>query len=577
MTEATVLARGASQSPDPAARQSERPGVAPTAKGLSRRKAGGVFACAVVCTLLTLTSLVPARAANAPKEWVSYVGCTGSADERTLELDASFFLYEEFLQPGRERDAQLRAAAVQHVYYLRGYLASQKKAGGSFELAWSVDEPDVKITAVTSEGYPLDLTIDASYDPNVKVVHPYMKAALAAGRAVRGGRALRVSYKVRWRVVVCAGNPDEIKRVRFGLPFDPYLIYWAVKPDERRPRHYGDYKGVVNPCVVDSFLIYPDPYYLWYFWRLNEAGTDDRKEKFLCAELLRPERDFFYFTAELLPGSAARRRDQVFRVNLLPAARPLRVSAVFGLLDAKRLTLGFDELISFVASRRRVRLDALIRRISESYPINSRNDSGAEYFRDYVEGLPALLAPGSGTVEADAALGVLRLRGTLRRSSRRVEVSLFYGPTDLLTTKDVKHWPPLLDFLERGDILAYTGHAGLGENVKVANLLKEMKLTDRQLGERLSRAPAYQLLAYFSCYSYSYFGDDVRRLRRDAQPGSATDVLYTAADYGSGDGGLGILNYVDRHLARARGFRPGELADSRYLSADEFLVVKSYE
>lgn len=531
-----------------------------------------ILRCALLCVIITFASSALADARNTPKVSISYLGCRGPGAERNMQLDADFVLYQQFLEPNRELEAQLRDAATWHIYYLRGYLASR---GSSFELAWSTDVPEITIKQVSQEKYPLDLTIDASYDPNVKVVNPYVRAAIATGHTQRGGPALRIKYSVTWKVVVCAGRPAEIEQVKFALPFDPYLMYWAVKPSDRRPRHYGNYRGIVNPCVTDSFMIYPDGYYVWYFWRFDESGKDDLGKPFQCTNLLLPERDFFYFTAKLLPGGAPHKRGRVFQVDRMPRARPLRITALFGMLDAKQVVLNFDELMEF--TRNRVALRAFINRLEESYPADSTNDSGAEYFRDFVNGVSDLVIPNTSTVEADQPTGVLTLRGKLRRSGRAVEISLFYGQTDLLTTTAVQHWKPFLSFLEHGDILIYMGHAGLGENVRVDNLMKALKLTGEGMNEKLGQSPDYQLLAYFSCYSYSYFGEDVVARRRSAKQGSTTDILFTAMDYGSALGGLAIIDYVDRYLARTRGFRPGDLTNPLYVSEDEFLVVKSFE
>ena len=537
-----------------------------------RKRLHITLGCALAFVIITLASPALTEARDAPKVSISYLGCSGHAAERNMQLDADFVLYQQFLEPNKELKAQLRDAATWHIYYLRGYLASR---GNSFELAWSTDVPQITIKQVLQEKYPLDLTIDASYDPNVKIVNPYVRAAIAAGHTQRGGPALHVKYSVTWKVVVCASKPAEIQQVRFALPFDPYLIYWAVKPSDRRLRHYGNYQGIVNPCVTDSFMIYPDGYYLWYFWRFDESGKDDLGKTFQCTDLLLPERDFFYFTAKLLPGGAPLKRGPVFQIDRMPRTRPLRITALFGMLDAKQVVLKFDELIKF--TRDRVGLQSLIDKIEESYPVESKNDSGAEYFRDFVNGLSDLVIANTSTVKANQQTGVLTLTGKLRRSTRPVELSLFYGQTDLLTTNAVQHWQPFLSFLEQGDILIYMGHAGLGENVKVDNLMKALKLTQEGMNEKLGQSPDYQLLAYFSCFSYSYFGEDVVAHRRNAKQGTTTDILFTAMDYGSALGGLAIIDYVDNYLARTRGFRPGDLTHPLYVSEDEFLVVKSFE
>jgi hypothetical protein len=293
--------------------------------------------------------------------------------------------------------------------------------------------------------------------------------------------------------------------------------------------------------------------------------------------LLKPERDFFFVSAFLEAGATPRseeRQGLTFRLDRLPDRRRLRISIIFGILDPKRRAINFEKLIAYAATHR-ASLHTFLGEISETYPSDVNNDTGSEIFLDLVEGLVATLDRGT-SIEADPELGILRVRGKLRRSGRAVEIALFFGPTDVLTTTAVRHWKPLLSFLEQGDVMIYMGHAGLGENMKMANLMKGLQLNEKEFEERINASPGYQLLAYFSCYSYSNFGIDVVKYRRAAKPDSMTDILYTAMDYAKAGGALGVLNYIDRYLANRPNFR-GRLADGTYVKREEYLIVKNFE
>ena len=137
--------------------------------------------------------------------------------------------------------------------------------------------------------------------------------------------------------------------------------------------------------------------------------------------------------------------------------------------------------------------------------------------------------------------------------------------TDIFGPVPPRHWEIARRALAEDNVIIYAGHSGIGENLRLKRLEDNLNLSHETIGAQLAKSP-FQLIAFLSCYSYMYFGQDLLA----AGTAAGREFVYSATGYTKGDRGtLAILDLIDQVLA-------GEKVAQRYLDADDFLLLKSH-
>jgi hypothetical protein len=158
------------------------------------------------------------------------------------------------------------------------------------------------------------------------------------------------------------------------------------------------------------------------------------------------------------------------------------------------------------------------------------------------------------------------IEGVLRGSQRGLHLAAFVGLTDLFGPTPPGHWALLGRALEQDEIVVYAGHSGIGENFRLARIQQNLRQPAEAWRTAFAGAP-YQIIAFLSCYSYMYFGQDL--VAAAGQTSAGREFVYTGTDFTRGDrGGLAILDLVDQLLAGAP--RPS----LRFVEPADFLMVK---
>ena len=181
--------------------------------------------------------------------------------------------------------------------------------------------------------------------------------------------------------------------------------------------------------------------------------------------------------------------------------------------------------------------DALEKQLTKT-PI----DQGSTNIVWFVRTLSDLLSPGTEKLSIEAKDSLLIVEAKLAKSQRDVRVRIYFGLTDLLTNADAEYWKSLAYGLGHDDVVLYTGHSGLGENMKLSHLLAATGLTENDL---LRTAPANQVIGIFSCYSYSYFGEEIAQARARVGSGNTTHYLRTSSAFSTELGHLKVLEQID--------------------------------
>jgi hypothetical protein len=139
-----------------------------------------------------------------------------------------------------------------------------------------------------------------------------------------------------------------------------------------------------------------------------------------------------------------------------------------------------------------------------------------------------------------------------------------------LGLKPPQHWEILKQALASSQYILYNGHSGLGNNMKIDNALEA---TNSKPVDVFKTIPSHQMIAYFSCYSYGYFGDDIVAYRRQFAPNAQTDILLTGSEFTSERGPLGLLKHLDIFSAK----QATRLDQSAWLFGKDQLIVKSFK
>jgi hypothetical protein len=461
-----------------------------------------------------------------------HFGCEEYGAEVDFEFQGQLLLHKDLIDASNT--AEVKSAIVQQLHYARGYFINSRSSV-PYSITLSAENPEVKILTIKVAPYGQNAIIDAVIHPSVKIENEYIKKALMKKVFRSKDPARLVTYKVKTSAYYC-GPQASMSKVKALLPLDPYLAYWTVSAKSRRPIRWNQALERINPCANAELADIPHPEYYWYFWDPNKMGYDANRKSYNCANLLKKEHRFTEFTAKLTAKS-----------SLVPAnlvlAKTIEVSAVFGIIDEHRNILPWTEIIKTLTAEKDISWEAIdlqVKKATESVRIEDR-DRGSNYFIGFLKQLPKTMV--IEKIEKGADPQEIVVRGTLKESKTPTRLSVWFGPTDVLGQEPPAHWEFLKRALSTSQYVIYNGHSGLGNNLKISNLLEA---TGAKASELFKNSPPYQLIAYFSCYSYGYFGEDVVEQRRKYRPGSSTEIILTGTEFTSERGPLGLLSFVDR-------------------------------
>jgi hypothetical protein len=505
---------------------------------VSRRLAASLAVLAAAG--LGLAALLPRPSPPPPP--LAWAVCGAPVHDLELELTGELILHRDLAPADLPRAFLEQAVALQ---VRHAFAASHNDAGHTAILVPDGPPRALEILARSDAAYPHALVIDWPADPGLAPESDYVRRAVARGTLAAGDPALRIAWRAAVRLAAC--EPDVAVADGFDLPAprDPFLLHWTV-PAERRVEHTYIHKRLLGfPCADPDVADTPHPEYLWYYWQPRRPG---------CEALL---------TARELGAVHVRVRERrrpgadlgPWRDALAAALgeRPLRVVLVFGYLNHQVARPDPERL------REAVRAD-----LDPDVEI----EWGTAQYLKFVRGTADLLADRTLALPRDGEPAA-EVRGLLRRSGRRVELTAHLTETDYLAPPELapRHAPILVDALATADAIVYAGHSGLGLNFSRARL--EQDTTPAAVAAALAASPA-RLLGFIGCYTYTYFGDDLAAgLPR---PRDALFVYTGNSVVETADSALHVLHALDCLLAGAASPRACELAPPGQPGAHDFLI-----
>jgi len=310
--------------------------------------------------------------------------------------------------------------------------------------------------------------------------------------------AFMIEYRAEKAVTVCKGVRDGANSLWVHLPIDPYLAYWFVAPQQRRPIVFRNHHLTTNPCVDRSFVEIDDPSEYWYAWNPTETGIDANGESYDCARILKPDSDYLAINARL---NLARPNKSKVQFDQLLSTPSWQISVIFGfvsrmaeektLADAKSFfSMGFHPMGEVSRESQDAAVWALI---------------------DFVNQLKGLADLGPLEFVENGQSLTWSSKGRLRKLGKPFQLNIYLGPTSV-DSADFKRF--LISAIARSQFLFYTGHSGMGQKMDWSGIKNNFSAT-----------LPYQLLFLIGCFSDSYFDRSYVEFRNEHH--LSTDVLLT--------------------------------------------------
>jgi hypothetical protein len=261
----------------------------------------------------------------------------------------------------------------------------------------------------------------------------------------------KISYHYTGTVVV-----GKIKKKYYDviLPVNPSTIYESSKSRS------GKY-----PCTDHH---YPSEGDFWYFWYPYRPGCKLKKDK-----------DFYVFKAkfERIPNQNSTYPDYPRLVNEF---KEIQMDLFYGLDDPEKNDANPDLSKDYNA---------------ETF-LETRNSFEKMGFSRRLMTLPEMqsIAP----VELADAPHVEVYQKYYPEKQIKIVARSFFGPTGISENSETFHF--FLKFaLEKGSVMIYNGHSGLGAHLDLKRIAKDRGLT---LSPKLDQ---YQIYFFNSCTSYTYY------------------------------------------------------------------------
>lgn len=539
---------------------------------LARRRAL-ILAIVILPGLLLCTSALAAPVAR--REQLQLITCERPAAEYLATLRGRITLHRAFLATGAKEDEEIIQSLKQQLRYLWGHYRTDAAASQELRVVLSSEEPVLIIQKKTAVPYGRDLVIDwKQVGPHLIINDPYTLRAIQAGQVRKGDAAVAVDYEARFKLGVCSLAQTvgaQPVTLTVPLPQDPWLFFWHVPARERRPMRYHGIVNTTNPCSDDDFAELPHPFYYWYDWQPGRRGPDASGNFFDCRQLLRPGVDFSPHVVRLTRYSAASRSFRSLRQAFGAGAGkgPVRATVLIGVLDHELRALDAQGLADRLAAGRGD-LSARARALSGS-DWAPAHEGGTAKLLHLLSDLGQVAQVRSSQPQVERGFLRVDIAATLRRSGRPLQLRAHLGLTDLFGPVPPQHWFILQRALAEDHLVIYAGHSGLGENFRLAQIEERLKLPHDEFVRAFRGAP-HQLIAFLSCYSYMYFGQDLLAAGASrAVPGG--EFVFTGDAYTKGDrGALALLDLVDQVLAP--GNTAGRVDRLRFLDPEDFWLIK---
>ncbi|CAN5489353.1 hypothetical protein BH10BDE1_BH10BDE1_22930 [soil metagenome] len=472
--------------------------------------------------------------------------CGSGTQKLTTELSSSVLLNHEVL--GHSPTAkEIEAAVEEQVAYMRGLFFNSFKSRG-IEIAFTNTWSDLKLGSLRSVRYGSEVTIDAPKSDLEIPPKEYVESAKKRGFTHFDDPASVVNFTVTLEAVGCARDHAKIESSYFmKLPHDAFLGYWSVPAERRVRRVWHSSSAIVNPCGINELADLPSPEYFWYFFDPTAQGCQASlpKDSLVDARLR-------------VIGRTELNSIVQFDREALDQLKEVKIGLVFGYIVHN------ESYAKPLDVRRAIESD-----VSSVDPEVAKWDTSSRQFFWFLNRISDVAFISSKNVETTHDSLIVTIRGRFKKSERPYVLRAFLGPTDLYGPVTPTHWQQTLTSMMSDDVFIYAGHSGLGENLRIA------RIQDRPLAldAWFKPSPAYQILAYLSCYSYTYFDQGNLPTAPFGSGRTRADLLLTAGEtIQFGRASLGVISALASALSNS-----GRADLSKAFPSDDFVLHRTFK
>ncbi len=441
----------------------------------------------------------------------SVIGCNQNSQTHTFDVFSNIELnkkYYDQLKDNFERSKFVKKSVQLQLKYFVGIFTEfhtpeiDKISFSAYQL-----DPIISNQGVASVTYPV---LDKFWpESRGDSSDPYIQ--FLQGQGVGQTEVIRFSYKTRINFFMCNKKkltPDSIVNVlnTITVPKDPYIGFWINTKEEREELKRSN-KTISKPyCLSFHYLNFGRPEEAWFFW----TPTQHYKSKG-CQTENHPLITKFRFN--YVPTKIDT------QMSWEDARSELNGSIFFGFVNV-------DSEIFFTPSPASItklitHTLNLCKNITVPLCLTEWNNKikelsnkpleiGSQHLINFLKYFPIENSINEiKTSEIGSNYFILSLKAKNKISKKIIHAKIYYGPTSLydplLAPK--KYWEKMRQSLLEDDFLFYTGHAGIGANLKWETIDQQTnagaKIIPRQ-------KPLY--LGIFNCEGLSYYGFDYDKL-----------------------------------------------------------------
>ena len=323
-------------------------------------------------------------------------------------------------------------------------------------------------------------------------------------------QVLRVEYQMEIDAIACGTFPEN--KVKVVVPLDPLLIYSQAFPKSGWAEHPKTGKKIY-PCAARTQFYTPIPEKLWYSWDPDAEYADVKGKLIRC-------RDFVHLDQEIREESVAYQVTQSGSILSPPEIRqtllrqhakaraPLHASILIGTLVShpsqeliRKMNTLFEKGTTLSAKVSDTKLG--LRKMRDLVDVSS------VVLFDTLNDVAELIKVDALVFEPRSSHFELKIQGRLKVNQQKLVLRIYWGNTGFEQGASSPHWSALLSAYRSDDILIYSGHSGMGENLSRAQAERFLAGKDNlELAPRKSLA-----IAVNSCRTLSALWNQERDLR----------------------------------------------------------------
>ena len=462
--------------------------------------------------------------------------CPEKSEKSQLKISSEVHLIK-----GREAFTEefITNTIKQQILYYKSDLKYKTKKEVT-DLVFLDQEPQIKIIETKDSLITRRYDIFTVKHRDVQITLPYLKNLIQKKNINKNSLVMSIQYEAEIGLFTCAKESvrNIVKNQTLKAPADPWLAHWLLDKKYLQHVKWNESEFKIPPYFDAEYADLPHPELAWYFWNPQLEGLTKNKKTYKADVLLKDVKEISTTGLAVVESQVLPQQDKLANSMFSSDKPELKATVIFGVTDAKMKQLDLKAIFKKHSSGRIKQWDQVE---AELYSWNQKAgiDPGSLFATGFLTNLTHFANRKSLVYEYNAATHLLTVNALLNKSRKPIRINFYFGPTDVLAGLPPAHWQAAYNGITDDDIIFYIGHSGLGENFKWQNIVENAK----------PRVPASEVAAksriigIFSCYSASYFENDMSQFLN-----SQSLLILTGSSYTSARGPVGILDWVDKTL-----------------------------